>query len=83
LKWLSYNYKARDKHDADWEAQGQIFSASRPKRDKKVAEIATSRPILLGDIPIKIKTGDNLLDAMIGKMQHIFRPPQASIEAAA
>jgi hypothetical protein len=35
LEWLSYIHKARDKLGQGWEKQGQIFSASRPGRDKK------------------------------------------------
>jgi len=73
LEWLSYIYKARDKHDAEWEAQGQIFSASRPKRDRNVASMTASQPIRLVDIPIKVKTGDALLDLTIGKMQHTYQ----------
>lgn len=70
LDWLSYSYKARDKRDAEWEAQGQIFSASRPKRDKEVATITVSRPIDLSEMKISVITGDPLLDTMIGKMQY-------------
>ncbi|WBS04651.1 hypothetical protein OU994_10400 [Pseudoduganella sp. SL102] len=77
MEWLSYIYKARDKHDEEWENEGQIFSASRPKRNKTVAAITSSKPVVNGDVPIKIKTGDNLLDAMIGKMQHIYQLSQA------
>lgn len=83
LEWLSYIYKARDKLDNEWGKQGQIFSASRPRRNKTIAGINSSRPILIGDIPIKIKTGDNLLDAMIAKMQHIFQPYQTNVAARA
>jgi len=35
LEWLSYIHKARDKLGQGLEKQGQIFSASRPGRDKK------------------------------------------------
>lgn len=73
LDWLSYSYKARDKHDDQWEAQGQIFSASRPKRDKEVASIATSRPIDLSGMKLNVSTGDQLLDTMIGRMQELMR----------
>lgn len=73
LEWLSYIHKARDKLDKEWEKQGQIFSASRPRRNKAVAAIDSSQPILIGNIPIKVKTGDSLLDNMIGKMQHIYQ----------
>lgn len=83
MEWLSYIYKARDKLDAEWEKQGQIFSASRPKRDKAVAIIDSSQPILIENIPIKVKTGDNLLDVMIGRMQHIHQLRRASTDAAA
>lgn len=78
LEWLSYIYKARDKLDNEWEQQGQIFPSSRPKRSKEVANITSSHPIRLGDVAIKIKTGDNLLDAMIGKMQHIYQLASSS-----
>jgi hypothetical protein len=77
LEWLSYIHKARDKLDREWEKQGQIFSASRPKRDKTVAALTSSRPIYVGDAMIKVRTGDELLDAMIGKMQHIYQASQA------
>lgn len=85
MEWLSYIYKARDKLDKEWDKQGQIFSASRPRRNKAVAAISSSHPILIGNIPIKIKikTGDNLLDAMIEKMQHIQQLPRASTDAVA
>lgn len=82
MEWLSYIHKARDKLDKKWEKQGQIFSASRPKRDKKVAAITSSRPILIGSTPIKLKTGDDLLDEMIGKMQHIYQLSQANTGTA-
>jgi len=42
LEWLSYIYKARDKLDVAWAKQGQLFSASRPKRDRQVAAITSS-----------------------------------------
>jgi hypothetical protein len=79
LEWLSYIHKTRDKLDKEWEKQGQIFSASRPKRDKKVAALTSSQPLIAGEATIKIKTGDNLLDAMIGKMQHIYQLSQANV----
>jgi len=82
MEWLSYIYKARDKLDKEWEKQGQIFSASRPRRDKAVASINPSHPILICDIPIRIRTSDNLLDTMIGKMQHVYDLFRQGTEAA-
>ena len=41
LRRLTYNDKARDKHDEEWRGQGQVFAASRPKRDSAVITVLT------------------------------------------
>ncbi|MFC3469691.1 hypothetical protein ACFOHT_07465 [Massilia oculi] len=79
LEWLSYIHKARDKLDSEWEEQGQIFSASRPRRDKALTAIVITQPVESADPSIKIKTGDELLDRMIGRMQHVYATYQAGM----
>ena len=85
MEWLTYIYKARDKLDAEWEKQGQIFSASRPNRDKKATPLPYSRPIILGEATATttIMTGDRLLDVMITKTQHTYQRIQVSAGAVA
>lgn len=71
LEWLSYIYKARDKHDGDWEKEGQIFPASRPTRDKTILAIS-AYPASPAELVIKVQTGDDLLDKLIGQTQCIY-----------
>jgi hypothetical protein len=67
LEWMSYIYKARDKHDEEWEGQGQIFPASRPQRSKQMVDPTDKRQQANGGLALKIKTGDNLLDQLIAE----------------
>lgn len=82
LDWLSYIYKARDKHEGAWEKEGQVFPASRPKRCKqginpvKVCQQATIKHIT------PINTGDDLLDQLIEKAQHGFGKSMLLVPAA-
>lgn len=71
LGWLSYIYKARDKHEGDWEKEGQIFPASRPTRDKTILAIS-AHPASPAELVIKVRTGDDLLDKLIGQTQRIY-----------
>lgn len=73
LEWLSYIYKARDKHGADWEKEGQVFPASRPKRDKQIVIPADMRQQAETKVVVKAATGDDLLDQLIAKTQHLYR----------
>jgi hypothetical protein len=81
LDWLSYIYKARDKHDEEWKGQGQIFPASRPKRSKQIVIPADKRQQDNNELVIKIMTGDDLLDTLIAKAQYAYQRPGASPSA--
>ncbi|WP_343829817.1 hypothetical protein [Massilia aurea] len=69
LDWLSYIYKARDKHEGEWEKEGQVFPASRPHRSKQI--ITPNLGQQASTVPmVKIITGDGLLDQLIATTQH-------------
>jgi hypothetical protein len=68
LDWLSYIYKARDRHEGDWEKQGQVFPASRPNRNNGVMTI---RPTVNKSVANPVRTGDDLLDKLIGQTQDL------------
>lgn len=72
LDWLSYIYKARDKHEGEWEKEGQVFPASRPNRDKDVLMIVPTVNKSLANPVIKVRTGDVLLDKLISQTQSIY-----------
>jgi hypothetical protein len=72
VKWLTYIYKARDKHDEEWQGQGQIFAASRPKRSKQIVIPVSKRQQADNELAIKIETGDCLLDRLIAQAQHAY-----------
>lgn len=82
LSWLTYIYKARDKHDEEWKGQGQIFAASRPTRSKQVAILADERQQADSGLVIKVKTGDDLLHKMIAETQRRYWPLCAAVGAA-
>lgn len=65
LDWLSYIFKARDKHVGEWEKEGQIFPASRPSRDKESPAL-TANP---AEPVVTVQTGDSLLDTLIAQTQ--------------
>jgi len=73
LEWLSYIYKARDKHGAEWEKEGQVFPASRPKRSKQIVIPADMRQQAGVEVVAKVKTGNDLLDRLIAETQHIYK----------
>jgi hypothetical protein len=73
LEWLSYIYKARDKHGAEWEKEGQVFPASRPKRSKQIVFPADMHRQARVEIVAKVKTGDDLLDSLIAETQYIYK----------
>jgi hypothetical protein len=73
LKWITYIYKARDKHDQEWQGQGQIFAASRPKRSKQIIVPAAQRQQATQAIVIEVGTGDELLDRMIAETQQRYK----------
>jgi hypothetical protein len=68
LDWLSYIYKARDKHKGDWEKEGQIFPASRPNRNSALLAVTVEHNSSIEPV-IKVRTGDDLLDKLIGQTQ--------------
>ena len=68
LDWLSYIFKARDKHEGKWEKEGQIFPASRPLRSKAV--LTTTNP---AKPAAEVETGDELLDELIAQTQRQHR----------
>jgi hypothetical protein len=70
LDWLSYIYKARDKHEGDWEKEGQIFPASRPTRDRK-SFATTIKHTPSRKTATEVRTGDDLLDRLIGGTQKV------------
>ena len=69
LDWLSYIYKARDKHEGDWEKEGQVFPASRPKRSKQIVIPTDTKQKARTTSISLINTGDGLLDQLIAKTQ--------------
>jgi hypothetical protein len=71
LEWMSYIYKARDKHDEEW--TGQIFAASRPKRSKQIVIPDDMRQQADNELVIKVITGDDLLDQLIAETQNHYR----------
>lgn len=75
LEWLSYIYKARDKHEGDWEKEGQIFPASRPARSKQIVIPTDMRQQANAELVVRVNTGDDLLDQLIAKAQHVYRQP--------
>lgn len=77
LDWLSYIYKARDKHEGEWEKEGQVFPASRPNRDKGVVTIMPAVNKSLVNPVTKVRTGDDLLDKLIGQAQGMYGLPAA------
>lgn len=79
LDWLSYIYKARDKHEGDWEKEGQVFPASRPKRSKQIVIPADKRQQADKKLVIRINAGDDLLDRLIAETQHLYRPPLPAV----
>ena len=82
LSWLTYIYKARDKHDEEWKGQGRIFAAARPTRSKQVTILADERQQADSGLVIKVKTGDDLLDKMIAETQRRYWPLCAAVGAA-
>lgn len=79
LEWLSYIYKARDKHEGDWGKEGQIFPASRPTRCKQIAIPADMRS--QAEHIVRINTGDSLLDQLIAMTQYRYGQPVAALSA--
>ena len=73
LEWMSYIYKARDKHDEEWKSDGQIFAASRPQRGRQTPSATTANHQLRCGNAQPIQSGDHLLDKLIENAQHFHR----------
>lgn len=71
LDWLSYIYKARDKHEGEWEKEGQVFPASRPSRDRSMVTTPIDCTPCIDPV-IKLRTGDDLLDELIARSQGLY-----------
>jgi hypothetical protein len=81
LEWLSYIYKARDKHGAEWEKEGQVFPASRTKRSKEVVITADVHQQADTGTVLRVATGDGQLDQLIAKTQHMYRTNRLMVAA--
>jgi len=79
LAWLSYIYKARDKHEGDWEKEGQVFPASRPKRSKQMVILVEMHQQVDTKPIVRINTGDHLLDQLIAETQHLYAASSACV----
>ncbi len=82
LDWLSYIYKARDKHEGDWEKEGQIFPASRPKRGKRIVNSADVHQQTDTVSFTRVDTGDKLLDQLIAEARRFYQQPLFAVPTA-
>jgi hypothetical protein len=69
LRWLTYIYKARDKHNDEWKGQGQIFAASRPGRSQRPKVTGEGED---GAAMKAVTTGDLILDELIAKTRQLY-----------